>query len=693
MSARTTLRRVLCVALALGAALPAGTPAQAADEDTYPVAVHVDEISPVVVRPGDPLTVRATVTNTSTEVIDEPVATVRLSRFTVSTRDDLEAWVSSTTCASNRPCPQVTSVALPGPLAPGQSAPVELNVPAKDLRLKNLPDTWGPRGISVEVTAGRRRVGLERTFLLWLTDDAKLERTPVSVLVPVVGPGADPLNPDQNALDRLVAHGGRLDDLATTLAANPRIGVAVDPALLAQAATGSTRAQAWGSALDADLVHHDVLTLPWSDPDVGAAGHAGQSGLVKLAVDASAATDASGPGVLWTPSGGATDQTTLGVTAQVGEPAVVVAPGAVDVDRPKNGRTPQARTAVRTPAGTVHALVPDSRLSALMTDPTSVDPQATPATTVQRALSELAVVTRETSSDQPRLLMTADRSWSPDGPSVAALLTALDDAPWVHLTDPSSLLGDTAAGKGSVPASAADPAELAPDTVRALAAARDRAIAFATVTDEPDRLLVGVDAEVVAPLAVAWRPVPGQRTDLVARVLADVSQRASGLSIAALSDLAVISSTGVIRMTVFNDLTVPVTVHLTVQPRKPCLAAEDVPPVSVAAKRNTVVPVTLNARANCEVTVVARLTSADGTPVSEPVSFVARVAPTIESVGTKIVGGLLAIGLILGIARTIRRGQSSRRGSRVDVEDPARTPQPGETGVETQEPVPSEPDS
>ncbi len=129
-------------------------------------------------------------------------------------------------------------------------------------------------------------------------------------------------------------------------------------------------------------------------------------------------------------------------------------------------------------------------------------------------------------------------------------------------------------------------------------------------------------------------------------------------------------------MTVSNDLTVPVAVRLTVQPGKPCLEAEEVPTLQVAAKSTKVVPVTLHARANCDVVVVSRLTAADGTPVSEPVAFTARVTPTIEGVGTIVVGVLLAIGLVLGVVRTVRRGQSARRGSRVEAEQPPPVPVP-----------------
>jgi hypothetical protein len=285
------------------------------------------------------------------------------------------------------------------------------------------------------------------------------------------------------------------------------------------------------------------------------------------------------------------------------------------------------------------------------------------------------VVARETKSDQPHLLLAAGREWTPDDATVTALVDALDGAPWVTLTKASTLLDtDEAAGKGSVPASADDPDALAADVVDALAAARGQALAFANVTSEPDLLLDGVDAEVVAPLAVAWRADPVRRADLVSRVLADLGARTTGLSIGPVGDVNVISSTSDIRLTVVNDLSVPVEVALDVEPAKACLEAEDVPSVKVEPKSEQIVPVTLHARANCDVVVVASLTSSDGTPVSERVAFTARVAPTIESVGTIVVGVLLAVGLVLGIVRTIRRGQSGRRGSRVDPDKPAPLP-------------------
>ena len=685
MSARSTRRRVLCAAISAALALagvalasgataastPSPTPAVTEADADNPVTVRITEISPAILRPGEDLIVRATLTNNGTETIAEPSATLRLSRFRVGTRADVDAWVSAVTCTSV--CPPVATQALPGPLAPGQTVPVDLAVPAASVRLLDLPDAWGPRGISVEALDGKARVGQERSFLLWFTD-SEVARTPVSVLAPVVGPGADPVaTTDESAeLDALTAPGGRLHELSSVLAANPRIGVAVDPALLADAAAGTTRTRSWAQSLTADLAGHDVLTLPWSDPDVGAAARAEQGDLITLGVGLSATSASSDTGVLW--AAGAVDQSAAAVTALVDESVMVVAPGAVDVDATK-GRTPDARVAVRTPSGSVTTLAPDAVLTRLLADPLAVDAQATPATTTQRALAELAVVTRESESDQPHLLLAPGRDWMPDEATVDSLLTAFGTAPWVDLTDAGGLLDpDAATSKGTLPPTAVDPLALDPASVQALADARAQAVAFATVTSDPDQLLAGVDAAVLAPLAVAWRQDPDGRADLVRRVLADVTSRTSGLTIGRLSDVNVISSTSEIPVTVHNDLDVAATVLLDIQPRKVCLGVGDIAPVTVAAKSQTLVRVKLQARANCDVVVVAQLTAASGAAVSPPVSFTAKVTPTIESVGTIVVGVLLAIGLVLGIARTVRRGQSGRRGARVVPTDPGPLP-------------------
>lgn len=680
MSARSLRRRVLCAALAVAGALAGlAVPASAATADPdLPVSVQITSVAPSVLRPGEDLHVTAVLRNDGDDEIAQPTAALRLSRFRVSSRAEVEAWSSAGTEGLSRTS-RVATAPVAAPLLPGASATVELVVPAAGVRLLDGADTWGPRGLVVEALDGTGRVGLQRTFLLWLTTD-DVPQTPVSILVPAVGPPSAPsesgdgTGPDERTvaeLDELTAPGGRLHTLAAAVATDPDIGVALDPALIAAASAGSQRTRTWATDLTDELRAHDVVALPWSDPDIAAAAHAGSADLVQLAVDRTAETGIPGltttDGLLWAPGEELPDQATGAVTSQAGADLLVLPPR-TDTDAKA---TPDARGSAHTTAGTVATLGPDATLTRLLTAPQDVDPGATTTTTVQRALAELAVISRE-GSDPPRMLLAPDRAWEPDLPNVTALLTAFQGTPWVRVTRVDSLLhAVTDPARTTLPADSTAVDELAPAGVRALAAARGRAVAFASVTSEPAILLDGVDTAVLAPLSVSWRADPDGREALVGSVITEVDARTTGLTIARVSDVRVVAADSELPLIVRNALAVPATVVLEVTPRKACLEVGAVEPVTVEAQSEVSVRVPLHARANCSVVVGAQLTSTDGLAVSPTVRFTAQVAPTIESIGTIVVGVLLALGLVLGIVRTVRRGQSARRGARTEAESDA----------------------
>lgn len=690
MTGRSLRRRVLCAALALVGALAAAPPALAATADPeLPVSVQISEVSPSILRPGEDLLVRATLRNEGEEAIEAPGAALRLSRFRVFSRADVDAWASAGTSGLSRSRRDVTEP-VAGPLLPGGTVTVDLVLPADDVGLLKGADTWGPRGLVVEALDGSRRVGIQRTFLLWLTTD-DVPQTDVSVLVPMVGPPSGPAGTEEGLaeLEASTRTGGRLHDLAATVLTEEDIGVALDPALLA-ATEGSPSTRAWAAELTSRLGTHDVVALPWSDPDIAAAAHAQHPELVQLAADRT--TQNGIPGltasstVLWAPGSGVPDQTTAAVTAQVGADAIVLPP-ATETDAKS---TPGAAVRAQTNAGAVTAVRPDATLTALLTAPDTVEPGATTATTVQRALAELAVITRE-SDEPPHLLLAPDRAWEPDPQDVSALLAALSSTPWVRLAPVSTLLdASEPEARTTLPSRTADPDELAASSVRALADARAHAVAFAQVTSEPATLLEGVDSEVLAPLSVAWRADPDGRDELVTSVVTEVGARTTGLSIAPISDFRVIATTSALSVVVQNALDVPATVLLDVSPRTACLEVGEIPEVQLDAGSETSVRVPLSARANCSVAVTAQLTAPDGMPVSPTVRFTAQVAPTIESIGTIVVAVLLAIGLVLGIIRTVRRGQSARRGARTEAEADAPTSLPVLGGAAPEETPPAE---
>lgn len=713
------LRRLVSTALAAFVALPAlvglaVAPATAgpgtvpagtvtATGDPLAVTVQITEVSPTVLTPGEDLTVRATIRNDGDTTIEQPRASVLLNRVRPTTRAELQAWTDlEPTAAAGR---RAAQAALPEPLEPGASTTVEVQVPADAIGLLPYEDSWGPRGLALEIGDGARRVGLQRTFLLWLTTD-DVPQTRLSVLLPVTGPattgttpeepdGATAQSPDDASdettsddeasgdqaagaaataeLEELTGPQGRLANLLTVLRSDSGIGVAVDPALVEQAAAGGPHAQSWAAELTRTLPGRDTFALPWSDPDLAAAGHAGQPGLVGAAHDLSAGGSTAVLGVnartdlLWAPASG-TDKSTARLAAEVEAGTLVLGP---DLLAPlAENVTAGSRATVTTEAGSLAALVPDATLDALLTDPANVETGATTATTVQRALAETAVVAREDTTTVRHLLLAPDRDWEPDVTATTAVLDALSAAPWLQQTPVSTLIGssDTGTERAELPAAAAVEEELAPADVDTLAAARLDAQAFATVSDDPAALLAGLDQQLLAPLAVAWRADPAGRAQLVQSAVAEVQASMTGLSLAPLSNLNVISAHSDVRVTVRNDLAAPATVQVELRPAKACLASDGPVTVTVAAGTEETVTVAITATANCEVRVDAVLRAPGGHVVAPPVSFVARVSPTIEGVGTIVVGVLLAVGLVLGVVRTVRRGQSARRGARTEAE-------------------------
>ena len=700
----------------------AATPSPSPSADALPVTVTIQQVTPSVLRPGEDLTVSVTLRNDGATAITDPIVTLRLNRLRPTSRAELTSWIDRTSGLIGT---WVAGV-HPGPLAPGAQVNADLTVPASAIGLGTASYTWGPRGLGVDVyDDGGDRAGWARTFALWLPSGT-VPQARVSVLLPVTGPartpavaagpgatpaltgagtgvpttstaspsssasaggagsattaasggaGTSPSPAEQAALDRLTAPGGRLQTLLDLARTSPDVGLAVDPALVSDAQASGARARTWVADLGTTITGRETFALPWSDPDLSAVAHAGSVDLLRAAQQLSTSAGIGGQpartDLLWA-APGEVDRTTLALGRAVGAAAVVVGPQAL---QSAGGSLTTARADVQTGAGTVTALVPDATLTALLSDPQSVEPGGTTATVVQRVLAELAVLTH-TGSGEPRdVLVAPARDWTPDATTTPAVLDALSSSPWSRIEPVSAVLGnpDDGSKRAAVPDQASSPDELPPTTVRALATARATTQAFASVTQEPGTLLAGVDDEAVTPLSVAWRALPAERDALAARLVQAIDARRTGLSLAPVSNLNVISASVPYRFSVRNGLPVPVTVRVAVHPRKSCLGTAASDPVTVAAGAEESVPVVLHAAANCDVVVDAEVTDLAGQPVGTGAQFTARVAPTVENVGTGVVGGLLAIGLVLGIVRTVRRGQSARRGSRRAGEDEVRT--------------------
>lgn len=687
------------------------TPAAPATDD-LPVGVAVTAVTPQVLTPGEDLTVTATLRNDGDEVVEQPRASVRIYRYRMSDRTELDRWARS---GASSPIGDVAATTtIEGDLAPGATTSVQVTVPAESIGLLRTEDAWGPRGLTLDVGSAAGRVGVDRTFLLWGSAE-EVPTAQVGVLSSVVGPATDPVataasegdeegaatepvptptasapaaDAEADADDRLTtltAAGGRLSRLLQSTADFPFVSWAVDPALVDQAATGSRAAQTWLTGLTDAATDRQVLRLPWADPDIGAIAHADDGGpatdLLTLARDvpstAGAALWADAAQVLWAADDVPDLVTATRAASSAAGTPLVVGPGALAADDDSEAAT--APVAVSTTSGPVTALVPDATLTDLLSDPAASQPGVTPATAAQRVLAETAVLARADDAATTYVLATTPRDWAPSTATTHAQLAALQGAPWVDTTTVAEILAADAAGdadgdgaaRAALPASDRSAEELTPAWVNALSAEWRSAYQFAAVVDDPAALLAGLPGDLVAPLAVAWRDDADGRSVAVNAALAEARARQSGLSVLINEQLTVISSSAQISVAVRNELDQAAHVRVELRPQKACLDTTRSAVTVVAPNGETTVNLTLEASANCDVTVDVSLVSATGRELATPASFEARVAPTIESVGAIVVGVLLALALGFGIWRTVRRGQTAKRGARVAPDAPA----------------------
>lgn len=668
------LAALLLVCLLAGLASPSSATALAAaatPDTSTPTSVRLVSMNPEVVRPGDTLTVRAEVTNTTTETLAQPVATLSVSKYRFITRERLTAWTDLT--LSDAFGTVLESVEVPADLAPGDSAMVDFSVEADSMGLLTSLDGWGPRGMAVTLAgdgttpASLDPVGALRTFVLWFpVEDTEVTPVDVSVLVPVVGPAVDPLDPAaaEASLAAVSSADGRLSKVLESTEDLADVGWAVDPSLVreqipaeegdASATAGTSSPGPSGRIVDG-AADREVFALPADDQDVVALVAAG------LPVPSSPAL--SGDSATWRtdlswPAEDVPDARTLSAVAAAGASTVVAAPGSLPPSATLS-YTPSSRASVATSSGEITALVPDGPLSAQLTSAQT----GTAVSARQRMLAELAIVSRERPAEGRHLLLTAPRDWAPD-PSVArAQLESLGSTPWTRLRPVSTLIGaeDSDVARTAPAESAAPEGAITRDQLSTVDSAVADLRTFAQVVPDPASLVAPVEEAARAVTSVSWRADPAGRSTAVAGTVAEVDRIKASVSVVTAKNFNIISTGSQIPVQVVNDLDQPVTLRVSLDPDDPRLVAETTDPVTIGPGQEVREQVPVRAVGSGDVRVTAQVLALDGTVLGSAEPFEVRVRADWENMGTAVVAGLLVLLLGGGIWRTVHRGRSDRR--------------------------------
>ncbi len=666
---------------------PASTTVTAATDGS--VDVSVVDISHPVARPGDEVTIKAKVTNTTDAPVTDAVADLTVNYEALTSRTDIAEWSTADLLDPVRGVP--TQESLPD-LAPGASANVSFTYDPEAQTLLG----FGARRLAVAVSDATGRLGIARTFLVYDADGAEREPMRLSVLAAVTSPATDPADPSAAEIElaQRAADGQRLDGVLR-VAENTNLSLAIDPDVMGVASTSSDPALTeWSERMLAAAANTATYTLPDHDPDLAALAHAnvrttGSRSFLHAPRTADWEVPATwSSNLAWPADGIVPDIETLDLAVAANRRNIVVGSGGLGYE---GVGTVTGRTDVETPSGTARAVVTDTILTQAFLSATDLSSAETASSTestagaaavttntttaegTQRLLAETAAVVSQSPVDPPSLSIVAPRSWTPDAEGAVAILDALDASGWVTTTTLNTLLMQEAqeVPRIALPEHRASKAELGATEVTELERGRDAVVTFSSVAEEASfRVWRPGVARLVAPLAVAHRSDPGVRDLFVRQALRSTNKLTQeSVTVVPREDINFITDAGDIPVRVRNTLDVDATVTVVLRPDHPRLTVDARSTETIPAGQEMDVQVPVRAIGSGDVEVTAQVLTPTGAKISDDSSFQVRVRAGWEEVGTWIAAGLVALLFLSGIWRTVRRGRSPYRATSKDVEE------------------------
>lgn len=685
------------------------------------VSIALTEVTPWLNGSGT-LTVRGTVTNSTDAAISDPTLRLGMSTRNLDAEYRIEAWKTDPSMhrviadlddngpdARNRSSADsdpVTAVdaTFADRLSPGATGEFTMTVPADQLGLpRSSPNTsWGPRGLSVQLsdTSGALATGV--AFTTWYPDP-KFDQTRISFLAPVTLPGytGDGLISAEE-LDRAIAADGPLTAVNGVLQ-TPGVAIALDPRIIAsfEAAVAEPpppgddgdpatteepsapatdagtappeddpaaqspeeeraaeerrqRLDTWYRDFLATAGSHTVIALPFGDPDQASLAGKELDDLGRFAQEEKrlvkdvlpkARTD-----IGW-PIAGTATRADLAALSAAGNKTIILD----DVQQPPlSGIRESAHSQTRTNSdgsAMVETLISDSALTAASADVIAADRPAA-------AMSELVATTAAIQSEAPNrsrhLLVplprtTASAQWE-------QVVSTVAGSPWVDAANLDSLLSSDIEPRGLLQ-KAQDPERIATSTLEGLADIRARQTQFNSVFTDPDAANRRTDRALLGCTSVAWTLGGDSATCL------DQAQQTSQAQLDSLylekgsSVLLVTGEKTTIPVTIVNDSGAEATLKLSMKPQTPQLRAQTTETVVVPPAETMRVDVPVEGLANADVPTRIEMISESGVVLPQSTSLLVRVRADWENIGTAVVGLALAAVFVIGLVKSVRRGR------------------------------------
>ncbi|MGO1593196.1 MAG: DUF6049 family protein [Ancrocorticia sp.] len=582
-------------------------------------------------------------------------------------------------------------------IAPGGQRTLSMTVPAEQLQWSGSFDSWGPRGLQVEVLLGDGTWLADRSIAV-VAPAPELMPMPAAVAMPVTHTAEELLEPSLS--EDIASISTEPDGPASTPTptATPTDSEESDAAESSRASTSVSEMSTPGVSLFVDpaLAHGDdslatslsdfegtadteVFLTPIYDADTTALTHAGAEEMIQQAysssealaeeLEMSADTDVAFVS-------GKTDQNTMNALDEAGVEGVLLS----DQTIPQTGfsyATASARTSIQAGDVQMPGLAVDSLVSSALAGQIGEGEESAELSALdsqQMVLGLSALTYRERPNDPRAMVLAIDRAGltefggDPAAPSPSSSLTeedisgtieALMEASWVdpHTVSDLIALEPSVAEREALPEKEANPGEITEAQIDQLSQAQKNIGWYANVSEDPSLIADPTQATVQKAFATCLRGQNSVRQELIGSLENLSSQFSDSLNVQPSSTINVISEATELPLHVRNDLPLSAGVVIQINSHDNRLVPKQDVAVSLPAEGTSDVAVPVEARGSGNVQVEVRILDPAGNVIGPSQTVQIRVRADWENVGTLVIAVGLAGIFSFGIVRSLRRGR------------------------------------
>lgn len=204
-------------------------PAASGEKTANQVTVSIDALAPEVLHSDQDLSLTGTITNGTAQTITGADLVTRVQRSTEATSRGLSRWLTGT---DESGLSDPFTVPLGHDLQPGGVSQFSITIPAGELPLTST-DQWGPRGVSVALTAQDVSLAQDRSILVW-DSGTSVASVRMTVFLPVTASAQEMAVLSAPRTKERTEALGRIHSriLGLVSMAGDGVVVAVDPALI-----------------------------------------------------------------------------------------------------------------------------------------------------------------------------------------------------------------------------------------------------------------------------------------------------------------------------------------------------------------------------------------------------------------------------------------------------------------------------